>query len=50
MTRIQHGGHNKPPVPKKAMHLYLLPEIIAKLHIISQVDDKLIGDLLVNEH
>ena len=45
--RSQRGGRKKPPVAKQSMHLYLLPETIAKLHIIAQHDNKLVGDLVV---
>jgi len=45
-TRRQRGGRKKPPVPKQSMHVYLSPEIICKLHVISEHDQILIGDLI----
>ena len=44
--RRQRGGRRRPPVRKQTMHLCLPPETIAKLHIIAQHDDKLVGDLI----
>ena len=48
VKRIKRGGRKNTLVPKQTMHLYLLPDIVAKMHIIAQHDEKLIGDLVAD--
>lgn len=42
----QRGGRKRPPVPKQAAHFYLPPATIAQIHIISEHDEVLIGDVI----